>query len=355
MVRVISYGERDPGENMLTLEVWLGGEVELEKIRVPASVALKPQGEVEKLIAANRAKLPQTERTGVRIELTAPPAARGKAKGARRVPVGSGDTAEASDPSVPGPDKPLYAKVALNEDGSKVLSVMFDGSKSTGTRYDVLYADVNFNGKFDADERFEKASPPPVKSSGLIRLGFSSHSFQPVVLNVPYNEKGQGIANPCEIVFRCQRSPIFPGGSFEYSGEPIDLTLESGEVVTAPGIVRVSGASDLREEFSVAVAIRLRDHSGTWEYSFEGEINPSETPESASVWRFEGKPGLSVSARPDGKTEGHLGIGLDLNAGDREFECRRGDEPIKAHVEVKKLDGTVVHQGDDDLDKFRFG
>ncbi len=354
-VRVITYGERDPGEDMLTLEVWLGGEVEPEKIRVPANVAVKAQGEVGKLIAANRVKLQQAERTGVRIELTAPPAARGKAKGATRVPVGLSDTAEAAAPTVPRPDKPLYAKVVLNEDGSKVLSVMFDGSKGTGTGYDVLYADVNFNGRFDDDERFEKASPPPVISTGLIPPGFSSHSFQPIVLNVPYNEKGQGITNPCEIVFRYQKYQIFPGGSFEYSGEPIDLTLESGEVVTAPGIVTVSPASDLREEFSVQCLIRLRDRSGMWEYSFGGEINPSETPASAPVWRFEGKPMLAVSARPDGKKEGHLGIGLDLNAGDKEFECRRGDDAVKAHVEVRKLDGTVVHQGDDDLAKFRFG
>ncbi len=55
-VRVITYGERDPGEDMLTLEVWLGGRVELEKVKIPANVKVKSRDESERLVAAHRAK-----------------------------------------------------------------------------------------------------------------------------------------------------------------------------------------------------------------------------------------------------------------------------------------------------------
>ena len=116
----------------------------------------------------------------------------------------------------------------------------------------------------------------------------------------------------------------------------------------------------MREDFSVRALIRLRQDSPTgqadiWQYSFEGKIQPSESLDSAPVWKFDAKPELTVSTRPDGRNQGNLGIGLELKGGDGQFECRKGGDVPKAHVEIKKPDGTVVHKGDDDLGKFQFG
>ena len=210
----------------------------------------------------------------------------------------------------------------------------------------MLYADVNFNGVFDHDEKFEKAPPPPVVSTGLIPVGWSSHTFQPIILNVPYNDDAKGVTNPCEIVFRYQRYRL-PRG-FEYSGESVDLL--SGAVETD-----VRTQAKIKEEFSVRRLIRLRENSDTWEYSFEGPVTPSEKLKSAPVCDVEKKLKLQVSIRPDGRKEGNLGVALEISAGENEFECRQEGQIVKAHVEIKQLDGTVVHRGDDTLDKFRFG
>jgi hypothetical protein len=116
-----------------------------------------------------------------------------------------------------------------------------------------------------------------------------------------------------------------------------------------------SATAAMKEEFSARCVIRLRQDSSLWEYSFEGKIQTSESLESAPVWSFDAKPQLTVSTRPDGRNQGNLGIGLELKAGDRQFECKRNGAPPKALVEIRKPDGIVVHEGEDDLGKFRFG
>jgi len=344
---------------VIKVEVWLGGAPELDEISVPPNVKVKSAEENEKFtkfVADHDAKRAQPE------EATQPP----EHQDTSDKPSDSTESPQALAPATLKSSTPRYAKVTLNEDGSKVLSVMFDESQGTGTGYDVLYADVNFNGRFDNDERFEKAPPSRELRTGFVPLGWSSNTFQSIIVNVPYNAKGEGIPNPCEITFTCQRYQIFPGGGIiELSGELRDwdpVVIETGET-TGVQVIRSTGepvrvnlpSAATREEFSARCLIRLRQDSSLWEYSFEGKIQTSESLESASVWSFEAKPQLTVSSQPDGRNEGNLGVALELNAGDRQFECKKNGASPKAHVEVKKLDGTVVHEGDDDLGKFRFG
>jgi hypothetical protein len=184
-------------------------------------------------------------------------------------------------------------------------------------------------------------------------------------VDVPYNAKGEGIPNPCEITFTCQRYQIFPGGVIELSGDVPDLrtiVIDTGELPlvqlvqsTGQPVRGDSATAAMKEEFSARCVIRLRQDSSLWEYSFEGKIQTSESLESAPVWSFDAKPQLTVSTRPDGRNQGNLGIGLELKAGDRQFECKRNGAPPKALVEIRKPDGIVVHEGEDDLGKFRFG
>jgi hypothetical protein len=64
---------------------------------------------------------------------------------------------------------------------------------------------------------------------------------------------------------------------------------------------------------------------------------------------------VEIATRPDGRKKGNLGIGLNVPAGEKRFECKNAGQPPKAHVQIKKSDGTVVHKGSETLDKFRFG
>jgi len=343
---------------VIKVEVWLGGAPELDEISVPPNVKVKSAEENDKFtkfVADHDARRAQPE------EATQSP----EHQDTSDKPSDSTESPQPLAPTTLKSSTPRYAKVTLNEDGSKVLPVMFDESQGTGKGYDVVYADVNFNGRFENNEKFEKAPPPPELRTGLVPLGHSSNTFQPLVVNVPYNEKGEGIPNPCEITFTCQRYQIFPGGVIELSGDVPDLrtiVIDTGELPlvqlvqsTGQPVRGDSATAAMKEEFSARYVIRLRQDSSLWEYSFEGKIQTSESLESASVWSFEAKPQLTVSTRPDGRNEGNLGIGLELKAGDRQFECKKNGASPKAHVEVNKLDGTVVHEGDDDLGKFRFG
>ncbi len=56
-----------------------------------------------------------------------------------------------------------------------------------------------------------------------------------------------------------------------------------------------------------------------------------------------------------GQKKRNLGIGLELKAGEIELDCRKAGQPVKAHVQIKKQDARVVHQGDATLDRLVLG
>ncbi len=218
-------------------------------------------------------------------------------------------------------EKPLSAKVALNEDGAKLLTVVFDESKGTSTSYDMLYADVNFNGRF---EQAERVTTRVRKCS----LGFHC-DFPPIKVNVPYNGKAEGISDPCEVSFNYQKHSL---------------------PTRVPGAVPTT-----EEEFAASATIRLRQGTTLWTYSLRGKISPSEGSKNAPVWGFFRTPTIAITTRPDGQKKGNLGIGLALASAECQLECRKGGLPLEAHVEIKRPDGKVIHRGDATLDKFTFG
>ena len=209
----------------------------------------------------------------------------------------------------------LYGKIALNEDRSKLVSVVFDESGGTRSGHDILYADVNFNGMFEEGEKFEAAD---VKRYGT---WLSTSTFAPITFNVPYNEKAEGIPNPSRITLSYRQYP----------------------------------RAGVAEDFLVTAVLKLRENEAIWEYTLKGSGKLTKRLEDAEPWSIRVAPGMQVTTRADERNKGNIGIGLELKAGETELECRRAGEPIKAHVEIKKLDGTVVHRGDATLDKFVFG
>ena len=247
-------------------------------------------------------------------------------------------------------EKPLYARVALTEDGSKVLSVVFDESEGTGKGYDVLYADANFNGRFDESEKLaakiHRCSPTGMHCN-----------FPAIKLNVRYNRKAIGVPDPCEVTFNYARH------SYTTALKAVELSVRLPEGKSAAKTLNPSlSKTTTNEDFYVSSTIRLQG-SAQWQYSFRHSIKPSEALENAPVCSFNGTPELMITTKPDPKKKGNLGIGLDLvpaqkcprPGADNRLECKKGGLPIKAHVEIKKADGTVIHRGDDTLDKFTFG
>jgi hypothetical protein len=232
--------------------------------------------------------------------------------------------------------KPLYCKVVLNRDGSKVLPVAFAESKGNGSGYDALYADVNFNGKFDGTEKV---------TARVRKCSLGIHcDFAPVKLRVPYSKEAAGVWYPCEVTFNYQKH---------------SYPTRTPRVRTTGRIIRTSAVSasptTTREDFQASAKVELRQGSTQWQYTFRGNVKPSGTMQGASEWSLLSSPKVTVTTRPDGQKKGNTGIGLTLEAGEGSFQCSRGGLPLKAHVEIKRSDGRVVHRGDATLDKFTFG
>ena len=258
-------------------------------------------------------------------------------------------------------EKPRYAKVALTEDGSKILCVVFDESKGTGKGCDVLYADTNFNGVFEGGE---KLTPTVEKCSS----GFHCN-YPGIKLDIAYNEKAKGIANPCEVsfIYAWHSSPIQP------------TTRILG--VTLPG---PPAPKTVTESFYGSVTVRLPGEAQQqWEYSSNSsDLKPAESIETAPLMGLAGTPKLMIATQPDGRQEGNFGVALtvvsvrrvptesagqsaakepascvDLGLTEAEvpMQVKMGASAPKAHVEIKTPDGKVVHKGDETLDKFVFG
>lgn len=214
-------------------------------------------------------------------------------------------------------EKPLYAAIAVNEAASKVLTLVFDESKGTGKGYDTLYADLNFNGDLTDDEAIE----------GTLQgdESYLSGSFSSIALPVPYNDKGQGIEEPCELTVQYFQ---FSPQTISYNEEGERILVESGEQT---------------QHFMLSATIKLSDEAGEWEYSFFAVLSPAEKPEGAIVAAFGGKPSLQLSLAPDKEKEGHAGIGAMVMAGMGPLSCTKDGQPLMAHLEVTNERGVTIH------------
>jgi hypothetical protein len=320
---------------VVTVGLCLGGQVELDKVNVPANVLVqtdvtgKTAEEVAEFIAEYQRKRTQAEATEKGVQPKASSTVGENPEQAGAAPVSSGDSAEALDSVVPQSEKPLYAKVALNEDGSKVLSVMFDESQGTRRGYDVLYADANFSGRFEPDEKRAAKTEEGVRTPDFAYL---SWSFPPLALDMSYDRDGRRVTHPCQLIFHYRKQPI--------------------EFRTSYAIV---GPLPTREEFSVSLDFGLQQDSAEWQYSLRRNIHTSDSLDKASLCLFDRKPKVKITTQPSGRQQGNLGIKLDLVCDESVFQCLREGRPTGVHVEIKSVDGKVVHQGDAPLSQFWFG
>lgn len=218
--------------------------------------------------------------------------------------------------------KPLYAAVVLDEAGTKVLTLAFDESAGTGKGYDTLYADVNVNG----DLTDEKAIKGTLLGQGGWRV---SCAFSPIVVDVPYNEKAKGVAEPWRLTFnyyQFTRTKLF-------------------------GLVR----GETYRQSSFEGQVRLKDESWVWQYSFSSSVELAKSLAEASPIAFRGKPMLQVETKRDPQKKGNTGIAAHLRMDTNLFRCFKGDQPITGHVEIKDEEQKTVHSEDVSSDRLVFG
>ncbi len=210
-----------------------------------------------------------------------------------------------------------YAKIALNEDASKVLLVGFDQSQGPGTPYDIVRADRNLNGRLEGSA---EAFRGDLKGMEAYRYCF----FPTIRLGVPFNEKGKGAYVPCSVRLTYNKS-----GS--------------------------------EEEFGVDYSIRLREGEMEAGYMFRGQLKTAASLRGAPLWRASMPPTIEITAKPDPdkRKKGNTGIALDLKAGEAtlefvEFEGRQNPNAT-ATIVATDASGKEVHRSTAQLDKFAFG
>lgn len=218
---------------------------------------------------------------------------------------------------------PLYAKVALTPDGSKVLSVRFDKSAETVDGRDVLYADVDFDGEFEAGEMFRAAEGGPSGTDGEI-----FRPFPPIRLTIPWGG-AEGTEATWDITFL-------------YARYPTALLFRGGGTQTA-------------EQFRLGAQLSLRQGPNQWSYLLNGDVEPAVRLEDATLQGLAGAPGLQITTKPDLEQKGNLGIALSLVTGETEIRCTSGAGSSEAHVVIKDAAGRIVHEDRAPADKFAFG
>jgi len=211
-------------------------------------------------------------------------------------------------------EKPLYARVILSENATKVLTLVFRGSKGAGKGYDTMCADLNLNGDVEDDK--------PIKGRLMKNWELTPCLFGPVSLDVPYNENAKGVDDPC--IIRISHYQDRPG---QRTGR----------------------------RFHLHARIRLKHRTEEWEYSFQRQLHPVEKLSEAKPIAFAGELSLRIEAKPDPLKSGNTGIAAYLLAGGKRFRCVKGSQLPTAKVQISDDEGRIVHAEDVGLDKLTFG
>jgi len=211
-------------------------------------------------------------------------------------------------------EKPLYAAVAVNQVGTKVLKLAFDESGGTGKGYDIVYADTNFNGEFTDDE--------VVIGTLDIMEDYTHVSFPIIAISVPFNEKAKGLPNSMWVHFQYDKS---------------------------------NSEDSIENAFCVNAFVTLADKSGAWDYTLVRGLTMSSSLASVKPVKLSGKCKLELAAMPDPRKDGFAGISALLFSGGLPMDCARGTQPVNAHVVIKNQQGKVEFSQDISMRELRPG
>ena len=204
-------------------------------------------------------------------------------------------------------EKPAYSKIALTEDEQRVLLLAFDESGGTGSGYDIVYADTNFNGVLEASEKLQ----PQGDGTGSYVL------MKPVVFPFPYNKHGQGVEQP--LVLTLNRSPLPYGGG---------------------------------NGFTANLQVRLLDGDNEWQYTMRGRLQMYM--DVADVLAQSTQPlTAKVTLPPEPE---RLGVAVTLAAGDFTLNCRTPEGNPRVRVQVlNRATQAVASDQTVPLDRLGYG
>jgi len=209
----------------------------------------------------------------------------------------------------PASERPLYATLCVSQDGSRVMRLMLDESKGTGTGYDALYADANLDGTLSAEERFEAQQ---TESSG----DFTYASFKPVELTRHYADLGEGQT-------QADRSAV----TYLRAGS------EDSERILA----------------GLHLVVGLEGEAEPWTYGLSGQAPIALSPTEVVVWDCSGKPSLRVET--EAGERGSLGVAVVASVGDAEVMCPQAT----VNVVVRTPEGRELARDQGSLIDFGFG
>jgi len=209
--------------------------------------------------------------------------------------------------------RPQFARLLATPAYRTALWLILDESRGTGTGYDLVYADFDYDGAISEDE---------------IARGQAG---------------GSG-----DMVFG--RFPSFgvpePGNPNQPAGEKPRVML---------GYQAYSGKSF----FTVSAMIRMQGESGrpddSWQYQISAQLRTGTSPENAPLTRLGGEPAVKIDARPDGTQRHTVGIGLTVTFGGSFCDPRTAAGSPDAVVVIRNAAGEIVHRAVQRLDRFCFG
>lgn len=201
-------------------------------------------------------------------------------------------------------EKPLFARIGVAADDSKVMLVAFDESGGTGTGYDTVYADANFNDVLEAAEKVAVESG----------AGSSYVTFQAISLPFAYNANGAGLDNPLTLTLT--RSSWMAGGP----------------------------------EFSATLRVRLREDDKNWEYVLRKTIQTSPERDKAEV-----QAARPLTANVRLQRGAGLGIAVTLSAGEFSLSCRTPEGNPQIRVLVLDAEHQTVSDATVPLDRLGYG
>ncbi len=209
--------------------------------------------------------------------------------------------------------RPQFARLLATPAYDTALWLILDESRGTGSGYDLVYADFDYNGVISDDEI---ARGQASSTGGMVFGRFPS-------FGVPE-----------------------PGNPDRPAAEKPRVTL---------GYQAYSGKSF----FTVSAMVRMEGESGrpddTWQYQISAQLRTGTSPENAPLTRLGGEPAVRIDARPSGTQRNTIGIGLTVTFGGAFCDPRTAAGSPDAEVTIRDAAGKVVHTSVQRLDRFCFG
>lgn len=193
-------------------------------------------------------------------------------------------------------EHPRYAGIALDPYGKKVLWVTFDESWGTGTGYNMLYADTNFDGMYQKSE----ATKAKHSTRGLVRT----------------------------VKFKSMKLPVdLVGGPNSF-----DITLKSQRVFASDGSVE-------KDEFYASGVLHVNYNSSSWEYIMSSKLSTSASAERVPVLGLMGNNALKIEVKKEEKKPGYVGINAEFTTGDWKGTAL-SNVPIT--ITVTDMNGSII-------------